>query len=262
MGISSVFNPFKRRRDSSRDFSPEFKFSSALQGNDRLLDSEIEETGKSPKSMGSGDRYYEMFIAPIQRENRAWLVATALLAVAIAEAMALWQLIPLKERVPYVLEFDANTGRIEVAQRVLTKLNVSAVSVDYFLRKWITRVDSLDSQTIGESIPRAAAWTRADAVKELDEYIQKQKLAERLVRFPERTQVVEVKTISYINDGKIALVRYDVVERSSGAETKRIPRLLTATVSLISPDAGSELERDNPIGLTISHFQISDEVNK
>lgn len=211
-------------------------------------------------NVGVNPHYFQAFIAPMLRENRAWMIVFVLCLVAIGQALALWAMLPLKERVPYIIEVEKTTGRMELADKVLTRWNVSQVNVDYFLRKWITRVDSLDSLTITESIPKAATWTRTAATAELDEYVTKQKYAEKLVKNQHITQSVEVKTISYINDGKVALVRYDMVERSNGAESKRIPRLLSANVALVTPDQGSALERDNPIGLTISHFQITDEI--
>lgn len=214
--------------------------------------------GSSNRQQGNAPLYHNAFIGPILRENRAWIVAFSMLVIAVCEAMVIYRMLPLKERVPYVMEVDAITGRIEIADRVLTKLNVTQQNVDYFLRLWTTRKESLNATTLTD-IPKALAWTRGDAVKAFEDWVDKAKPAESLAKDPGTIREVQHQTIGYINDGKVALVRYNLIERRNGVEVSRVPKLLTATVALVPPPPDSKEERDNPIGLVISQFSISTE---
>jgi type IV secretory pathway component VirB8 len=180
------------------------------------------------------------------------------LMIAVMEALVIYRMLPLKERVPYVMEVDNITGRVEIAERVLTKLNVSQANVDYALRLWTTRKESLNATTLTD-VPKALAWTRGDAVKAFEDFVDKTKPAEALAKDPGTIREVQHQTIGYINDGKVALVRYNLVERRNGVEVSRVPKLLTATVALVPPPPDSKEERDNPIGLVISQFSISTE---
>jgi type IV secretory pathway component VirB8 len=219
----------------------------------------VSKTSGSVPSMGKNPLYLRTFVGPIVRENRAWFIVFLLLLVIGAQAMALWQLFPLKERIPYVMEVERTTGRVVIAENVLKKYNVTQANVDYFLAQWVKWVDSLNENAISRDLPMAASWTRGDAVNQLQDYITRNEYAKRIVKEPSKTTEVQIKTISYINEGKNALVRYDMVERSSGNEVARTPRLLTATLTLITPEPGSDEEKTNPIGVTISRFSIANE---
>lgn len=222
----------------------------------------VSKTSGSVPSMGKYPLYLNAFVGPIVRENRAWFINFLLLGVIAAQAMALWQLFPLKERIPYVMEVERTTGRVVIAENVLKKYNVTQANVDYFLAQWVKWVDSLNENALSRDLPMAASWTRGDAVNQLQDYITRNEYAKRIVKEPGKTTEVQIKTISYINEGKNALVRYDFVERSSGNEVARTPRLLTATVTLITPEPGSDEERANPIGVTISRFSIANETTR
>jgi type IV secretory pathway component VirB8 len=211
--------------------------------------------GRSPQN----PFYLSAFVGPIVRENRAWFVAFLLLLALIVQSLALFQLIPLKERVPYMVEVETATGRVQLADNVLKKYNVTQGNVDYFLSQWTRWIESVNERSINIELPSAASWARGSAVKQLEDHLQRTEVTKRLVKEPSRTQEAEVKTISYINEGKTALVRYDVVLRNNGTEILRTPRLLTAGVTLISPEAGSLAEKINPIGLTITSFSIANE---
>lgn len=203
--------------------------------------------------------YLNAFVGPIVRENRAWFVAFLLLIALIAQSAAMFRMMPLKERVPYVVEVELSTGRVQLADNVLKKYNVTQANVDYFLGQWTRWIESINERSVNIELPTAASWTRGNAVKQLEDHLQRSEVTKRLIKEPSRTQEVEVKTISYINDGKTALIRYDVVLRNAGAEILRTPRLLTAGVTLITPDYGSSAEKINPIGLTITSFSIANE---
>jgi type IV secretion system protein VirB8 len=222
----------------------------------------IARTTESPASMGSNPLFMKAFVGPIVRENRAWFVAFLLMVVVVMQALALFQLFPLKERVPYVVEVERSTGRVAIAENVLQKFNVTQANVDYFLGQWIRWADGLNERSLSMELPTAATWTRGDAVRQLEDYINRTEVTKRLIKEPQRSQEVQVKTISYVNEGKTALVRYDVVMRSSGTEVSRVPRLLTASVALIDQVPGSEAEKVNPIGLTITNFTITNELAK
>jgi type IV secretion system protein TrbF len=197
--------------------------------------------------------YSAAFLTPLIRENRAYTVAFALLVVCVVQACALFRLIPLKEKVPYMVEVESVTGRVEVSEKTFTKFKVSQGNVDYFLRRWVDRVESIDTLT-DENLSKAIAWTRGDAVREFEEYTAG--IPALVEKTPGLKRVVKHRSINYLKEGEVAIVRFDLIESIGGVVVATRPRILSANINLIPPKPDSDEERDNPVGLVITHFSL------
>ena len=64
---------------------------------------------------------FELTVADIARrsERRAWRVATSALVMSLILAGGYFYILPLKEKVPYLVMADAYTGTSTVARRVV-----------------------------------------------------------------------------------------------------------------------------------------------
>jgi type IV secretory pathway component VirB8 len=199
-------------------------------------------------------QYSAAFLAPLIRENRAWVIVFVLAAVAVLEALALFRLIPLREKVPYMVEVEKATGRVEISEKTFSKFKASQANIDYFLRKWVDRVESVDGQTLSDSLPKAFGWTRGDAVREFEEYTVG--MADLITKTPGLKRVVKHSSINYLQEGGLVVLRFNLIESLGGQVTSVRPRILSANISFVTPKPESADEIDNPIGLVITRFSL------
>lgn len=206
---------------------------------------------------GAQKRWYEAFVAPFVDGARNYRISLLLALIALFEGLALWQLIPLRERVPYLAEWDETEGKFrETGQfRPLSPETVQQRQIDFHARNWTRWILTIDSQT-KSNLERASTWVRGAGVNELVDWIEhRDRPGERQAKDPDYTRSIEKKIAITYGQGKTLFLHLELVERRRGVETTRLKKLLQIDYDLV-PDQYSD---DNPIGLAIIHFTIGDE---
>lgn len=195
-------------------------------------------------------------IVDLRRNNALWQ------SVAVLAVVGLVLLLPLRKRVPYFFEVDSSTGRVALTNRVAEELKVTDSNTSYFLRLWVARLVTINAATLKDGLPSAYRWTRAGAQKELDDWVDQDKTAERIAKVSGLTrEILGVPTVSYNEEKTVAFVDFVWVEKVQGVERERKRKLLTLDFGLVPPKRADE-DPDNPLGIAITHFTLQDQVSR
>ena len=102
---------------------------------------------------------YELTIADLARrsERRAWMVAFAAVTMAVLLAAGCFALLPLKEKVPFLVMADAHTGNVAVAR----------VDSD-FGQRWITASEAVNRSHVARFVTMREAFD--DALMQLRDW--------------------------------------------------------------------------------------------
>jgi type IV secretion system protein VirB8 len=205
--------------------------------------------------------WFAAFQKPVWEKRVAIKVAALLALIALGQTVALVVQSGNSGPKPYFVEHDEKSGAVWVSDRYAEQYNATAANKRYFLVKWATRVFTIeaDSQdTLTRQIPAASGWTSGAATKELETYItQTDPVAQRVVTTPGLTREFIENSTSFSPDGQLAYVIFTLIESVNGKPSAPQQKLLTLTF-LLAPEAlRPGEEKDNPLGLRITHMTLT-----
>lgn len=201
----------------------------------------------------------------------AWRVATGFGVLAGLMALALAMLIPLKEKVPYLVRVDNNTGVTDV----LSVVDVKDVAADeqlarYFLAQYVRLREGYDWYTVGKMYEQSLLFSYPDMQSTITNYydnpytspIEKYKKTKRVD--------VEVNNISFLDN--LAQVRFTKTVTptkgfsydSTSGELSPEPQV-TKWIATIAYDY-QQISRDekyrliNPFGFRVASYNVTQEL--
>lgn len=185
------------------------------------------------------------------------MLAGLLGVVALAEALALWGMAPLKERIPYFIEADGATGRVSAASAIAKEFKPAEANVKFHLRGWVENLLTIDTRTKEYLLPASYAMLRGSAMGEWRDWVENrdQPLKKILQNNGNYRREARIRSVTAVSDG-VMLVRVLLVE-SVGATPQS--KVVTIHYALIPPTTEEEGLK-NPLGLYITHFTINDEI--
>lgn len=197
----------------------------------------------------------QMLLNVNRRMQRA-VVASSLAAVAACGALLL--LMPLKQTVPYVVDVNKTTGEVTVpAQSEWAEFKPDWAIESFFLRRWVSDLFTINQYTMQTTDPRAQAFLRgSNAIAEFKAFREQDQTYTRLAQNPTLVRNVTVKSLTPIagtNNGAVADVELTTL---SGGNKTVDHRLVTLYWVILKPSDVSEA-RDNPVGIYITDFRIS-----
>lgn len=147
----------------------------------------------------------------------AWIVASVAVIIALAEAIALVVLMPLKTVEPYTLLVDKQTGHVQA----LRPLDVERITPDRaltqsFLVQYVIARESFDIDALPENYRKVALWSAESARSDYLAGVQVGNPASPLNAYP-RSSIVEtrVKSVSPLGQN-VAMVRFETQRRDAG----------------------------------------------
>ncbi|MDG4868612.1 VirB8/TrbF family protein (plasmid) [Guyparkeria sp. 1SP6A2] len=202
-------------------------------------------------------------------ERRAWTVAGGLLLVAVAEAVALSTVVPLKEVSPFVIRVDNNTGYVDV----VSELTGTAGSVDqeaqevldkYWIGQYVRHRESYqyesrnyDRQLVGvlsstQVQQQYASWTSP-----------KENPRAPVSIYGSNAEVdVKIKAISFIGEETVddenrrtALIRYTKQVERKGERTPITHWAATVVYTYRDTPMQLESRRLNPLGFQVVSYR-------
>lgn len=189
------------------------------------------------------------------------LAVNAVLGVSVlALCIGMFRMLPLKERVPYVVqnEMDSSgnpTGRLTVLESGMAAFTPQEAHMRSALQEWVVDFLTIDQYTKDQRLPRSYGRLRGDALRDWTAYLSgTHKPLERLVQNPDYREIASVISISFLNKDS-ALIRVKLTTRN-GNERRVVINLRFA---IIPPSNDDEVYR-NPAGLWITNFGVSNEI--
>lgn len=197
-------------------------------------------------------------IGTLRRSRRtAWIVAGGAAAVAVAEAIALVTLMPLKTVEPYTLLVDRTTGYVQaLAPLDPGQITPDRALVQSMLVQYVIARESFNLATLPADHHKVGLWSAGQARGDYAELMDPSNIDGPLVVYP-RTTVVEtrVKSVSRIDESS-AMVRFDTIRRDQGGQTL-LPQPWVAIVRYrFSGEPMSAEDRFvNPLGFQVTEYQ-------
>lgn len=209
--------------------------------------------------------YYEegrSWAADRERRQRlwtrlAWTIAGAASFIAVAEAIAIAALAPLKTTIPYTLLVDRQTGHVEA----LDPLKPGSISPDTALTRsliaqYVIARESFAIESIQYEYRKVALWSSAEARQTYLSEMQATNPASPLAAFPRGTLVqVEIRGISSIGPNSV-MVRFDKFRTDPGG--RKLPAEPWSAV-ITYRFSGAEMNMAdrliNPLGFQVTRYR-------
>lgn len=194
---------------------------------------------------------------------RRWATTMAFLLafIAVIEAIVIIVMLPLKEKVPYFLVENQQTGGVEVNKQVGKQFESSDRNKAFYLGKFAKDLLTLDEQTRFR-LPESSKVLRGVAQQQWNQWISADKPAARLVADVTLRRSVRFdgspQFFSATNYSGTMVLWMTLETRSDKDKTPIVKRSrLTVDYAIVPPSNDSEIF-DNPIGLYFTSFKIEE----
>ena len=219
----------------------------------------------TPEARKAADIYYAQSASWAQEHNDAlrssrrvaWFVAGGASIIALALAVALMLLTPLKTIVPYTLLVDRQTGYVQALSPIeANRIQPDSALTQSFLVQYVIAREGFDRATVQADYKKVALWSADTARSSYMSEIQVSNPDSPLTRLqPGTTIETRVRSISSLGKNT-ALVRYETVQQGKNANAQ-IPRGWVALVSYRFSNAPMSVEDRfiNPLGFQVTRYR-------
>lgn len=215
---------------------------------------EKEPSRKPNVSLGGIKKMLTAFEMPKSENRKLIAILAGVTVVAVVEGIALAGMAPLKERIPYFVEVEQATGRVEVAERAGRKFVADSRVRQYFLARWVEDYKSIDELSRQHRLPRSYGVVRGIAVKQWDQGYKDEAPMQKLSEKPEFRREIHIASYVELSDDTVQ-IRFLQRDLPDGKEKRRMATIKYASL----PPKNDEEIYSNPAGLWITEFQFSDE---
>ena len=179
----------------------------------------------TPEARKTADDYYAgsgswaVERTDLLRSSRrtAWIVAIIAAVIALAEAVALMLLTPLKTVVPYTLLVDRQTGFVQALNPIEpNRIAPDSALTQSFLVQYVIAREGFDIATIQSDYRKVSLWSADSARGDYVSSMQVTNPDSPLTRLP-RSTAIETRVRSVSSLGRnTALVRFETSRRDRG----------------------------------------------
>jgi type IV secretion system protein VirB8 len=198
--------------------------------------------------------------------RRAWAAAGAGWICALASAVALTLLMPLKRVETFVVRVDNSSGVVDVVPVYDGKAGLTQTVTRYFLTHYITVCERFNFATAESDYEECGAFHAAQRNQAWSALWNTNNPASPLnVHKDGSTVRVQVESVSFFERasgvGDLAQVRYLTAERQvSAAEARLTHWIATIQYAYTSPSKDPRVRRWNPLGFKIVDLTAEPEV--
>jgi type IV secretion system protein VirB8 len=219
----------------------------------------------TPEARKAADIYYAQSASWVQahsdalRSSRkiAWIVAGVAAIIALALAVTLMILMPLKTVVPYTLLVDRQTGYVQSLSPIETsQIAPDTALTQSFLVQYVIARESFDRATIQTDYRKVALWSADTARSSYLSEIQVSNPDSPLTKLPPGTTIqTRVRSVSSLGQNS-ALVRYESMQQGRNTSTQA-PRGWVAIINYRFSNAPMSVEDRyiNPFGFQVTRYR-------
>lgn len=100
----------------------------------------------------------------LRSRRTAWLIAGAVICIAVAEALALIAMLPLKTVVPYTIMVDRNTGFAQVLEgEAIPSIKPQSALTHSLLAQYVVARETYDINSVQGQYRKVALWSAENA---------------------------------------------------------------------------------------------------
>ena len=219
----------------------------------------------TPEARKAADIYYAQSASWAQEHSNAlrasrkvaWIVAGVAAIIALALAVALLLLMPLKTVVPYTLLVDRQTGYVQSLSPIETsRIAPDTALTQSFLVQYVIARESFDRATIQSDYKKVALWSADSARSSYLSEIQVSNPDSPLTRLPPGTTIqARVRSVSPLGQNS-ALVRYESVQQGRNASIQA-PLGWVAIINYRFSNTPMSVEDRyiNPLGFQVTRYR-------
>lgn len=196
----------------------------------------------------------------------AWRVAAAGWLCAVASALALTLLVPLKRVEPYLIRVDSTTGVVDVVPIYAGRVSPGQAVSRYFLAHYITVCEQFDYAMAERDYEECGAFNSARLNQAMYTQWNRANPSSPLnVHKDGSTETVRIESVSFFkradDASDLAQVRYALIERQSVG----VPGSITHWIASIEysygrPPDDPRTRSWNPLGFDVQDVRIEPEV--
>jgi type IV secretion system protein VirB8 len=196
----------------------------------------------------------------------AWLVACGGWLCAIAIAVALMLLMPLKRVEPFVVRVDNSTGVVDVVPVYAGQATLPESVTRYFLDHYVTTCERFNFATAESDYEECGAFHTAARNQAWYGLWAKTNPSSPLNVYKDGSTVrAQVSSISFFERGNgvadLAQVRYTKSKRAAGGTDEQLTHwIATIQYTYADPSKDPKIRRWNPLGFKITEFHAEPEV--
>jgi type IV secretion system protein VirB8 len=196
----------------------------------------------------------------------AWWVAAAGWTCAIASALAILGLTPLKQVEPFVVRVDNSTGIVDVVPVYAGKATPEEAVSRYFLAHYLTVCERFNLSTAESDYEECGAFHSAQRNQAWFSQWTATNPASPLNVYKDGSSVrVQVKSVSFFTRSSgltdLAQVRYLKALRQSGGSDEKVTHwVATLQFAYVEPAKDPKTRRWNPLGFKVVDFKTEPEV--
>ena len=191
----------------------------------------------------------------------AWWVAAAGWLCAVASALALALLMPLKQVIPYLVRVDGSTGIVDVVPVFTGPATPEDAVTRYFLTHYVSVCERFNFATAESDYEECGAFHSAQRNQAWYAAWNKTNPASPLNLYKDGTSIrSQVTSVSFFTraDGvtDLAQVRYFKGQRQAGsAEETRSYWIASIRYTYATPSTDPTVRRWNPLGFKVVEFK-------
>lgn len=229
----------------------------------------ISTTGNVPTSALSPEeravRQWDFFHANlIVSQGRMFILACVALIIGVGAITALIMLLPLKQLVPLRVNVNETTGEVRtVGIDSKAKWQPSEANLRFFLGRWSSYTIGIDpnKKITEQQLKWSFGLCRGVAVNQFKDFIKTTGPVQRVDQDTSLSREVKILAIQQVTSDTY-LVRLQTIERSNSGVSKPIRFQMTIHF-VLDPPAPDDNDAiyNNPIGIQITNFQLTQEAN-
>jgi len=224
--------------------------------------------GSVPDSYYREAMSWDLERAALQRRSAgvAWRVAAAGWICAVACAVAVASMLPLKRVEPYVVRVDRSTGLVDVVPVYAGTTTMDEAVTRYFLTHYVTVCERFNFSTAESDYEECGAFNSAQRNQVWSALWSRTNPASPLNVHRDGSAVrVQVESVSFFTRAAgatdLAQVRYVQAEDSgAGVETAVSHWIATIQYAYLAPAQDPRTRRWNPLGFRVVAFTAEPEV--
>ena len=202
-------------------------------------------------------------LEPRLEANRMAVLLAMSMVGSLALGFAIASMMPLKERVPYFVSTDRDSGQVAVSTTVAQKFTPDARNIKYFAAKFVRELLTIDPyRTRNEFLPDVKTQVLGKAKAEVGEFLVSDDTLERMARDPSLERNVELQRITILPSAQNVLT---IIVRLSTLSNSGVTKTETKAVTLhyaLEPVHSEAEALRNPMGFYVTQFAIDEELGQ
>lgn len=191
-------------------------------------------------------------------EGNRWFLAFVLaMLVIVAQGVAIFHMLPLKEVRPYTVAVD-DVGRVAATALGVNAYQPERKHIQRALRDWTEKVFALDHNYSKRWLAEAYGMTIDGGQRDFKAFLERAQPLLELGENPNLVKMVEIRSVLEVEPGRVE-VRFKTEARKGTTSQADIKHYMLSISYKLIPPQTEEVLQFNPTGTYITHFTYTQE---